>query len=51
MPCFASREEEEGVVKEVTRLLRGKKYQYDHWDRVSSWVVILGVGEILVILK
>lgn len=34
-PGFITSEEEQGVVKEITRALRGKKYQYDHWDRVS----------------
>lgn len=32
IPDFVTAEEEQSVLKEVTRALRGRKYQYDHWD-------------------
>ena len=33
---FATSEDEMGVVKEAKKAFRGKKYQYDHWDKVSG---------------
>ena len=38
IPDFVTAEEEQSVLKEVTRALRGRKYQYDHWDGVSCFL-------------
>lgn len=35
VPGFVTSSEEQCVLKEVTRALRRRKYQYDHWDGVS----------------
>lgn len=35
VPDFLSPAEEQSVLKEASRALRGRKYQYDHWDGVS----------------
>lgn len=40
IPGFISREEEDSLMKEVTRSLRGKKYQFDHWDGVGERVCV-----------
>ncbi len=37
IPDFVSREEEEMLMVEIRRTLRGKKYMYDHWDGVRTW--------------
>lgn len=36
IPCFISLEEEQALMADVSRSLRGKKYQFDHWDGVSG---------------
>ena len=36
IPGFISPEEEESLMMDVNRSLRGKKYQFDHWDGVSE---------------
>ena len=36
IPGFISPEEEESLMMDVSRSLRGKKYQFDHWDGVSE---------------
>ncbi len=33
---FATLGEEESVVKEMTKKFRGKKYNFDHWDKVCG---------------
>ena len=33
---FATPNEERNVVKEVSRVFKGKKYKYDHWDGVGG---------------
>jgi len=35
VPDFISSEEEQSLLQDVSRTLRGKKYQYQHWDGVS----------------
>ena len=35
VPGFVTSAEEQSVVMEVARAMRGRKYQYDHWDGVS----------------
>ena len=40
IPGFISPEEEDSLMKDVTRSLRGKKYQFDHWDGVGERVCI-----------
>lgn len=35
VPNFISSEEEQSLLQDVSRTLRGKKYQYQHWDGVS----------------
>lgn len=35
VPNFISAEEEGVLMRDVGRSLRGKKYQFDHWDGVS----------------
>ena len=35
IPDFISTEEEDHLMADVSRSLRGKKYQFDHWDGVS----------------
>ena len=36
IPNFISSEEEEQLLVDIDRSLRGKKYQYDHWDGVGG---------------
>ena len=36
IPGFISPEEEESLMMDVSRSLRGKKYQFDHWDGVRE---------------
>ena len=36
IPNFISTEEEDNLMMDVSRSLRGKKYQFDHWDGVST---------------
>lgn len=43
LPDFVSAAEEQSVLKEVARALRGRKYQYDHWDEVSCKPRLIGV--------
>lgn len=38
VPDFISSEEEQSLLQDVSRTLRGKKYQYQHWDGVSRLV-------------
>ncbi len=38
IPNFVSGEEEEQLMVDIRRTLRGKKYLYDHWDGVSIWL-------------
>ena len=33
---FISAAEEESLMKDIKTTFRGKKYQFDHWDSVSS---------------
>jgi len=33
---FATAREETSVVREVGKAFRGKKYQFDHWDKVKG---------------
>ena len=35
IPDFISPEEEQSLMVDISRSLRGKKYQFDHWDGVS----------------
>ena len=35
IPDFISQEEEQSLMKDISHSLRGKKYQFDHWDGVS----------------
>ena len=37
IPDFISTEEENHLMADVSRSLRGKKYQFDHWDGVSLY--------------
>jgi len=39
VPDFISSEEEQSLLQDVSRTLRGKKYQYQHWDGVSRSVI------------
>ena len=36
IPNFVSMEEEQALMVDVRRSIRGKKYQFDHWDGVST---------------
>ncbi len=36
VPDFVSPEEEALLCQDINRTLRGKKYQYDHWDKVIT---------------
>ena len=36
IPDFVSEEEEQSLLQDIGRTLRGKRYQYDHWDGVRS---------------
>ena len=36
VPEFVSEEEGEGLLQEISRTLRGKRYLYNHWDGVSK---------------
>ena len=36
IPGFISPEEEESLMMDVSRSLRGKKYQFNHWDGVCE---------------
>lgn len=36
IPNFISEEEEQSLLQDIGRTLRGKRYQYDHWDGVRS---------------
>ena len=36
---FISEEEESAFMKELEQGLRKKRYEFDHWDDVSSWLV------------
>ena len=38
---FVSSDEEQSVLKEVSRAFRRKKYQYDHWDGVREHYVAI----------
>ena len=38
VPEFISSEEEQSLLQDVRRTLRGKKYQYKHWDGVRRLV-------------
>ena len=40
IPDFVSPEEEESLMRDISRSLRGKKYQFDHWDGVSELVSV-----------
>ena len=40
IPGFISPEEEDSLMTDVTRSLRGKKYQFDHWDGVGERVCV-----------
>ena len=35
IPGFCTMEEEIDIIKEISKMMRRKKYQYDHWDGVS----------------
>ena len=35
VPGFVTDSEEQSLLKEVTRALKRRRYQYDHWDGVS----------------
>lgn len=37
IPNFISLEEEESLLQDIRRTLRGKRYQYDHWDGVRTF--------------
>ena len=36
MADFARASEETSVVREMSKTFRGKKYQFDHWDKVKG---------------
>ena len=36
VPEFLTAEEGESLLQEISRILRGKKYLYDHWDGVCN---------------
>ena len=36
IPDFISEEEEQSLLQDISRTLRGKRYQYDHWDGVRT---------------
>ena len=36
IPDFISEEEEQFLLQDISRTLRGKRYQYDHWDGVRT---------------
>ena len=40
IPDFISSEEEESLMMDISHSLRGKKYQFDHWDGVSDCVCV-----------
>ena len=40
IPGFISPEEEDSLMMDVTRSLRGKKYQFNHWDGVGEQVCV-----------
>ena len=42
IPDFISQEEEQSLLQDISRTLRGKRYQYDHWDGVSESVNYAG---------
>ncbi len=38
IPDFASQVDEQNVLKEISRTMRRKMYQYDHWDGVRIMI-------------
>lgn len=36
IPDFVSVEEEHELCQDIKRTLRGRQYQYDHWDKLST---------------
>lgn len=42
IPDIISSEDEQSLMSDVSRSLRGKKYQFDHWDGVSHKHLLTG---------